>query len=278
MGDLVLPIKDGKVVESKSSDSTTKKSTSGKNELGKDAFLQLLVTQMKYQDPLNPNTDTQFVAQLATFSQLEQMQNLSQTSTNSQAFSLVGTEVTIKTEDSSGGVAYKSGTVDFVTMSGGKAQLSVDGNLYSLDQLYEVVDANYVIKQGLPGIDTATKVTYDIAAPNDISFKVNLGSNLTQASTVLVQVNGKVIDQKYITVKDNVVTVSKDALTELPVGSYKAIVGFNDSLSTIVKDKLTIEVKNSNPANNSTDTDNTANGSTNTDNTANDSTNTNSTE
>jgi hypothetical protein len=64
----------------------------------------------------------------------------------------------------------------------------------------------------------------------------------------------------------------------LPVGSYKAIVGFNDSLSTIVKDKLTIEVKNSNPADNSTDTDNTANGSTNTDNTANDSTNTNSTE
>lgn len=265
MGDLVLPIKDGKVVESKSSESTKKKSNSGTSELGKDAFLQLLVTQMKYQDPLNPNTDTQFVAQLATFSQLEQMQNLSQTSSNSQAFSLVGSDVTVKTEDSSGGVTYKSGAVDFVTMSGGKAQLSIEGNLYSLDQLYEVVDGNYLIKQGLPGIDTATTVTYDIAAPKDISFKVNLGSNLTKASTVLVQVNGKVIDQKYITVKDGVVTVSKDALTELPVGSYKAIVGFNDSLSTIVQDKLTIQVKNSNAADDSTDTENTDNDSTDTD-------------
>lgn len=41
------------------------------NEMGKDAFLNLLVTQLKYQDPLAPQADTQFVSQLAQFSALE---------------------------------------------------------------------------------------------------------------------------------------------------------------------------------------------------------------
>ena len=46
------------------------------NELDKNAFLLLLVTQMQYQDPLEPQTNEQFIAQLAQFSSLEQMENL----------------------------------------------------------------------------------------------------------------------------------------------------------------------------------------------------------
>jgi len=47
-----------------------------RGELGKDEFLQLLVTQMRYQDPLEPVKDTEYIAQLAQFNSLEQMQNL----------------------------------------------------------------------------------------------------------------------------------------------------------------------------------------------------------
>lgn len=47
-----------------------------KNDLDKDAFLRLLTTQLANQDPLNPMEDREFIAQLAQFTALEQMQNL----------------------------------------------------------------------------------------------------------------------------------------------------------------------------------------------------------
>ncbi len=47
-----------------------------KKEMGKDQFLQLLVAQLRYQDPLNPTDNTQYVAQLAQFSSLESSNNV----------------------------------------------------------------------------------------------------------------------------------------------------------------------------------------------------------
>lgn len=66
---------------------TQKSSNNPNNELGKDAFLNLLVTQLRYQDPLNPMEDTEFIGQMAQFSALEQMQNLN------EKFSSVGGEL-----------------------------------------------------------------------------------------------------------------------------------------------------------------------------------------
>ena len=59
----------------------TKKTTTttGNSDLGKEAFLKLLVTQMQYQDPLDPQDNAEYIAQLAQFSSLEQMTNLNDT-------------------------------------------------------------------------------------------------------------------------------------------------------------------------------------------------------
>jgi flagellar hook assembly protein FlgD len=86
-------------------------------------FLNLLVTQLKNQDPTSPMDSTQMTAQLAQFSQLEQMENLSSqfssvlsTAQKSYANSLVGKTVTYNVTDSSGNSSYVSGIVSAVDM------------------------------------------------------------------------------------------------------------------------------------------------------------------
>jgi flagellar basal-body rod modification protein FlgD len=57
----------------------TETGESEKSTMGKDDFLNLLVTQLQNQDPLNPADSTEFTAQLATFSSLEELQNIGST-------------------------------------------------------------------------------------------------------------------------------------------------------------------------------------------------------
>ena len=100
------------------------------NELGQDAFLQLMITQMKNQDPLAPQSNSEFVAQLAQFSSVQGLEKLNtnfnnfSSSFNSnqalQASSLVGRSVSVETDTSmlvdkgiiSGNVKLASATSD----------------------------------------------------------------------------------------------------------------------------------------------------------------------
>ena len=66
--------------------SGTERMTDNFKSLGKDDFLQLLVTKLQYQDPLNPMDDEDFVAQLAQFSSLEQMNNIAEGIAESNQF------------------------------------------------------------------------------------------------------------------------------------------------------------------------------------------------
>lgn len=239
----VLAVSNGKVVDSSATTSTTKTTTAGTSSLDKNAFLKLLVAQMKYQDPLNPSTDTQFVQQLATFSQLEQMQNLNATAANNQAFGLVGMEVEVSTTDSSGKATVSNGRVDYVVMSGGTAKVSVNDNLYTLDQVSTVLDSNYVLEKGLPYLTQKVDATFDKEKPEDVSFTVNLGSGKTVATDIAVILNGKALDSKYVKLSGTKVTISKEALADLDNGTYKPTVVFNDANYTTISGQINITVK-----------------------------------
>lgn len=140
----IAQIKDGKVVESNSAASLAQETKKNGSTMDKEAFLNLLVAQMKYQDPLEPTSNTEFVSQYAQFSALEQMQNMSATLELSRASTLVGQTVSVNTTDSTGRTTTIQGMVDYVVYENNKAYVSIEGNLYSLDDVYGVADTKYL--------------------------------------------------------------------------------------------------------------------------------------
>ena len=98
----------------------------GSNDLDRNAFLNLLITQLRHQDPLNPMDDREFIAQLAQFSSLEQMQNLNSTFNRFQAFNMIGQTVMGFTRNPvTGQTREVVGTVDSVRMINGEPWLVI---------------------------------------------------------------------------------------------------------------------------------------------------------
>jgi flagellar basal-body rod modification protein FlgD len=110
------------------------------NELGQAAFLELMITQMKNQNPLEPQDNSEFVAQLAQFSSVEGLERLNKNFTNFmstnalQASSLVGRSVSVETDKSTlfaNGLISGGVNLDFPTQD---AKISVYDEAGSLVQ------------------------------------------------------------------------------------------------------------------------------------------------
>ncbi|MBU8786426.1 MULTISPECIES: flagellar hook assembly protein FlgD [Bacillus] len=109
---------------------SAKTAKSSGSDLGKDDFLKLLVTQLQHQDPLNPMEDREFIAQMATFSSLEQMTNLNSTMSTfvglqdpmSMYVSWIGKEVTYEGDNHE----EKTALVKSVKSSDGQYKLVLD--------------------------------------------------------------------------------------------------------------------------------------------------------
>ena len=114
--------------------------TKSNSTLDKEAFLQLLVAQMKNQDPLEPQDNSQMVAQMASFSQVEELQNMSSTLTQNQGFDLVGKMVAMNTTLATGEKKTIEGMVDYVLKEGKDIYLGIGGQEYNLDDLSGVID------------------------------------------------------------------------------------------------------------------------------------------
>lgn len=171
MSSYTAPVMDGQIVQ-QTAKTETKKST-GENSLDKDAFLQLLVAEMKYQDPLEAsNNSTEYISQLATFSELEGMQNLQTTAEDMKASDMIGKSVILNVDDN-----LITGQVDFLQFEDGKTKISVNGNYYNMEDVYQVIDNGYLSAytkakdlvaavKDLPEVDYITEK--DLAAVKEI--------------------------------------------------------------------------------------------------------------
>ena len=144
---IVQEVKDGKIVDqSASSNQTSSTSRTQKkevnNEMGKEQFLKLLVTQMQYQDPLEPTQNSEWVAQMATFSMVESLNDMKSAFQEQSAYDLVGKNVILNT-GSDVDANYVRGKVDFITIQNGKTKLSVADKLYDVSTLDTVADDEY---------------------------------------------------------------------------------------------------------------------------------------
>ena len=134
-------IKNGEVLNA---DNKSKSENAAPTGYDKDSFLKILVAQMKYQDPMEPTSNTEYISQYATFTQVEQLNNMANSMALSRASELVGKTVIVEqTNSSTGKTSEVQGVVDFVTYSGNKAYVNINGDNYDVDDVVQVLDSNY---------------------------------------------------------------------------------------------------------------------------------------
>lgn len=172
---------------------TKNERTSGKDILGKDDFLKILMVQLQNQDPMNPMQDKDFIAQMATFSSLEQMTNMSksidqlvqmESQTSLIAFhEFVGKEVTWhqvdENEQGEESVTEGKGRVKTVQFMGDTVKFILeDGTILSPANISEVsrqegghslIEASHLIGRRVSWLDEKQNETSQIV--QSVSYK-----------------------------------------------------------------------------------------------------------
>jgi flagellar basal-body rod modification protein FlgD len=138
--------------------------------LGKDDFLRLLITQLRYQDPLSPMEDKEFIAQMAQFSSLEQIRNLYKLNQLQQATSLLGRSV-LAAKETDGLPEQVYGRVTGVRTFGDNVLLLLDnGTEVKADEVISVMDEQGLNQylQGLVGSRAWVRVYNDAGEVIDL--------------------------------------------------------------------------------------------------------------
>ena len=115
--------------------------------LGKSDFLMLLAAQLRYQDPLEPTKDSEFAAQLAQFSALEQMQNMNTTleaMSNYQVYSLVG-KLVVALVSVEGEMSEVPGVVDCIFTEKGVTYAQIGEYAVPISSIKEVYDNSSIL-------------------------------------------------------------------------------------------------------------------------------------
>ena len=115
--------------------STTKNSS---NTLAMDDFFKLMVAQLSNQDMNNPMDNSQFITQMAQFSMVQALSDLSDMSSTAYSVGLIGKEVTVAKSNKDGTLSSVTGIVEGVTLYNGAAKVVVEGSSYDFSSIMVV--------------------------------------------------------------------------------------------------------------------------------------------
>jgi flagellar basal-body rod modification protein FlgD len=167
MSSLVATVnEDGTLNTQTTSGDSLTSSSSTNSVVDSDTFLTLLMAEMQNQDPLEPTSNTEWVSQYATFTQVEQMSEMADSIDMLRANSLVGQDVIMKvTSSSTGDTTYTRGKVEYASFENGEAILVIDGNKYALSDLDSVISDEYseaydLYTEFIANIDSLPDVKY----------------------------------------------------------------------------------------------------------------------
>lgn len=211
------------------------KKNSPSGNLDKDAFLKLLITQLQYQDPLEPMDNTEFVSQMAQFTSLEQMQNLNTTMTASQAFGLIGKGVyATSLDEKTGKYNEYYGVVDSVKMINGEPYLAIGKNLVAYS------DVQDVYSDGVSGgLESSMIVSQAMSLIGKNIQAITVDENLNAKGYV----EGRVDYVKFVDGKPVLSVAGKEVHTYevVSVSENKLLIG--SEISAVISDGKTIKGK-----------------------------------
>lgn len=242
---------DNKTVETVNDNNTT--ITEKKSELDKDAFLKLLVTQMKYQDPLNPTDDKQFLAQMAQFSALEQMQNMTKSTVKQQGFAMIGKTIQGTMYNETTGV-YDAveGVVSAVVQKSGETYLRVGEKDIPIDRVENVfadgigtqidnINSNVNTSQSVGLIGKyvqAITVNEDMEATGFIEGKVDSIKFDASGNPILIVGNKEINPGTVVSVGEEMMLIGKPitiSTKDTNSTEYKDVTGNIDKIEIIDK-------------------------------------------
>ncbi len=111
------------------------------NTLDMDGFLKVMIAQLTNQDFMNPTDDTQFVTQMAQFSMMQSMSDLTANFKNNYMLSLVGQTVTCAKFNVSGDLIKETGVVERIILADNDYSIYVNGEKFTLSQIMELGEA-----------------------------------------------------------------------------------------------------------------------------------------
>ncbi len=155
------------------------------NELDQDMFLKLMLEQLKYQDPLNPMSNQDFLAQQAQFTQLEQLTQLTETieanSGLTQGMDLIGKEVTLMDPDDP--TATISGVVEEAVFYQNGCAVKINGKEYPAGLILSAKEPSASTSEP-SGEETIEDSTNKDDSTNSTNTAVNALTNAASVSSI----------------------------------------------------------------------------------------------